>query len=655
VSGAGVWRAALLGLAALVAGCGVLPFGPSGGGTTPRVRTAFIQPSEPLAFAVGTPVAGAASAFPEPPARNLAEIAQRYKLPCGTRVETPAAAPEPQAVGARREFQIFDFPRHRYVSRPSTLRLATSRTYWYVQDGINLDANALAATARVFEDQILPTTRRYFGEEPPVGPDGDARITVWIGPIPGAGGYFGLNDLFPRVVAPTSNERKIIYLSSSGPAPNTPEFFGELAHEYQHLVLAAANPLLGLWAFEGFSELAMKLNGYAPFPPPEQYADQPDLNLTGWAAEPSLALGHYAAAYLFLSYLGQRLGGYEAMREILRTPGAGAGIFNNYLQRSGRAERFNDLVMDWMVANYINTPGLDGNRYTYEAALKLPANDVVSQPASRPSTVQQFGVRYIDITTAGDLEVEFQGLPQVRLFPADPHSGRGVWWSNRGDQIDTTLTRSVDLSAVGRATLRFWTWYDLEQDLDYAYLAVSADDGCTWQTLATRNTVTANPGGNNLGNGFTGSSGGTQSPRWVEQTADLTPWAGKRILLRFESITDEGYNLNGFAVDDLSIPEINWSDGAETEGDWQARGFVRTGTILPQPFGVRLIRWARSGDTERPVAVEPITLDGNQFARLQISGMGRDASRLTLVVTGLNRETSEAAQFRYSVRPRAGQ
>ena len=37
------------------------------------------------------------------------------------------------------------------------------------------------------------------------------------------------------------------------------------------------------------------------------------------------------------------------------------------------------------------------------------------------------------------------------------------WWSNRGDSIDTRLTREFDLSGLTSATLRFSTWYEIEE------------------------------------------------------------------------------------------------------------------------------------------------------------------------------------------------
>jgi len=89
-----------------------------------------------------------------------------------------------------------------------------------------------------------------------------------------------------------------------------------------------------------------------------------------------------------------------------------------------------------------------------------------------------------------------------------------------------TLTREVDLTAVTKATLSFWSWYEVEPDFDYGYVSISTD-GTHWATLKTEATTTDDPNGNNLGNGMTGDSGNGKSPAWVKQTADLGAVCGE--------------------------------------------------------------------------------------------------------------------------------
>src|SRR5262249_36577409 len=141
---------------------------------------------------------------------------------------------------------------------------------------------------------------------------------------------------------------------------------------------------------------------------------------------------------------------------------------------------------------------------------------------------------------AGDYTLSVQGATSVKIANTDPHSGKFVWYSNRGDDSNMTLTRAFDLKGLSKATLSAWLWYDIEKDFDYAYVEVSTDNGATWDTLKNNDTTDTNPNGNNFGNAFT-----TRKSQWVEERFDLTPYAGKPILVRFEYITDDAFNATG--------------------------------------------------------------------------------------------------------------
>ncbi len=174
--------------------------------------------------------------------------------------------------------------------------------------------------------------------------------------------------------------------------------------------------------------------------------------------------------------------------------------------------------------------------------------------------MHQFAADYIEVKLpAGEATFTFDGADTVPLLANEPHSGRGQWWSARGDSIDTTLTRELDLTGLASATLRFWTWFDIERWFDYGYVEVSTDGGATWKALPGRHTTDDDPLRQAYGPGYTGKSGGGEEPEWVEESIDLTPFAGGRVLLRFEYVTDGGVNTPGWAIDDISVPELGLS------------------------------------------------------------------------------------------------
>jgi immune inhibitor A len=209
-----------------------------------------------------------------------------------------------------------------------------------------------------------------------------------------------------------------------------------------------------------------------------------------------------------------------------------------------------------------------------------------------------------------------------------------MWWSKRGDDSYSSLTREFDLSGLDSATLEFSTWYEIELNWDYAFVTVSTDNGETWNPLQGSLTTEDDPQGNNLGNGITGVSGspGVETDEgthgvWLEESMDLTPYAGQKIQLRFWMVHDAAYNAQGILIDNIRIPELNYQDGAEDpnpEG-WVAEGFVRTSGSLPQLWELRLI--TQEGRTTKVVPIEvdaqgraSFTLEGRTNAILMISG-----------------------------------
>lgn len=155
-----------------------------------------------------------------------------------------------------------------------------------------------------------------------------------------------------------------------------------------------------------------------------------------------------------------------------------------------------------------------------------------------------------------------------------PAAGSYEWWSGMGDNYQSTLTRSIDLTGVSSPALSFKAWYNIETDWDYAYVEVSDDGGTSWTALAGNITTTTNPNGQNTGNGITGSS-----RAWKDANFDLSPYAGKAIQLRFRYWTDGAVTGKGFAADEINVTSASTSifyDGAENgDNGWTASRFSR--------------------------------------------------------------------------------
>jgi immune inhibitor A len=146
----------------------------------------------------------------------------------------------------------------------------------------------------------------------------------------------------------------------------------------------------------------------------------------------------------------------------------------------------------------------------------------------------------------------------------EPYAGDYYYYSDQGNNIDHTMTRSVTLPA-GSPNLAAKVNYEIEEDWDYAYLTV---DGTPVETNLSTD---SDPNGQNDGHGITGSSDGN----WVDLTADLSEFAGQTVEIGFRYWTDPFTVGSGIMVDDIAISGQSL-DGGETDTGWTYDGFFRT-------------------------------------------------------------------------------
>ncbi len=629
--------AALLFLGLLLAACSKADVG---------VPTPTPPPATPTA--ISTSVAG----FPTsdqtpPPARDAMDLAHRLRgLPVGTPRDAPPRQ-EPLPVGDRQTFQVVSLPNTGEARRvpprsdavAATLRLVTPHAYLYYGDGLEVDEEKLEQAGQRFEE-VYAWISETFGHERSPGVDGDPHITVLIASLQNAGGYVSADDGYPRAASPLSNEREMVYLDASIALPADENYARVLGHELQHLVHYGSDPDEEMWVQEGLSETAETMGKDLNYLE-RGFLSDPDIQLNAWDPE-GFNAPHYGASGLFFRYLLERAGGPATIRDLVAEPGDGIAGIEAFLSRHLPGVSFVDLFADWAAANHLD---LDTGPYGYpDASVQAATSQSLSGPAEGEGSVHQFAADYIEVKPAGgDAVFTFDGAATVGVLPSAPHSGHGLWWSNRGDAIDTTLTRELDLRDLPSATLTSWTWYDIERWYDYGYVEVSTDGGDTWQVLSGRHTTEGDPLRLAYGPGYTGASGGGEEPAWVEESIDLTPFAGQRVLLRFEYVTDSGLNTSGWAIDDIAVPELGWVDDAESDGGWEAQGFRRLEGPLPQRFIVRVIE---IGNETR---VSDVPLDANNHAEIRLPGFGAGVTKAVILIAATTDGTTEPAPYRYSL------
>ena len=112
-----------------------------------------------------------------------------------------------------------------------------------------------------------------------------------------------------------------------------------------------------------------------------------------------------------------------------------------------------------------------------------------------------------------------------------PASGSKAWWTTSADDLNTTLTRSLDLSGVRSATVSAKAWYDIEAGYDYLYGEYSTD-GVNWTTVGTLSD--------------------TSNGRWTTLKYTI-PGGNADTMFRFRYQSDGGVHLAGAFIDDIVV------------------------------------------------------------------------------------------------------
>lgn len=574
---------------------------------------------------------------PEPPERDLAELAMRLRP--GTATPSTRAsgdAPADYREGDAQSFFVTDLVEGSVHSVTATLAVISEHALWYVDDTLDIDAEDLKAAAEAYEDNIYPVMAEAVGEIRSPGIDNDPRLTVLTTRLTGAAGYFGSQDEYPRQTHPFSNEREMVYMDGSLLDPKSRVYQSVLAHELQHAVHSNADAGEDAWVNEGMSEVAKGLAGFG-YDFVGFFLRKPQTQLDYWPDGLNSTPPHYGAATLFIAYLAEHYGGPEGLRALVHEPLDGVAGVEAYLATQGTT--FEEVFKDWVIANYLND---DQGPYGYGGEEhRVQKIEVMSRPGERSGVQPQLSARYVVARLEeGDATIRFDGETEVAQFGTSCRSGDRCWWSNRGDSIDTTLTREFDLTELSDATLQFWAWFEIEKGWDYAYVEVSTDGGETWEVLKGTHTSEENPVGNSYGPGFTGASDG-----WVQESIDLTPYVGHRVLVRFEYITDEGVYLDGLVLDDIEVPELAFADDAEADVGWEARGFVRSDNRLAQTYAVQVIERS-SGEEDR---VREMALDESNAGELVVESFGSDVANAVVVISPMTANTTQPARYTLTV------
>ena len=553
-------------------------------------------------------------------------------------------------IGSQQVFWVSNVDSNENSQIDTTLQYATDHVYFWIEDGVPFEFEALKSLVDTFENEIYPKNRQFFGSEWTPGVDGDPHLYIIFAQGLGGNlaGYFSSADEHHPLAHEYSNAHEAFVLNADNVDLESEFAYAVLAHEFQHMIHWFRDRNESSWVNEGFSELAVFLNGYE-VGSEYSYIINPDLQLNDWPDFSGGTAPHYGASFLFFTYFLDRFG-QQATQDIVIESMNGLNGVDEVLRKnnihdplSGEMITADDVFSDWVIASFVKDEAVADGRYTYKNYPGVPEAEATETIYACPTDfltrdVHQFGVDYIRINCEGQYTLRFEGSSLVDVIPVAPYSGEYYFWSNKGDEGDMTLTKSFDFTNhEGPLTLSFYTWFDLEEDYDYLYLEIS-EDGESWQILETPSGTVEDPSGNSYGWGYNGGTNG-----WIEESIDLSDFSGKEVQIRFEYVTDAAVHGEGMVIDDISIPEIGYfTDFEEGEDGWHGDGWLRMNNVIPQTYRISLITF---GDS---IEILPIPLQDDQSAEVNIN-IGDEIDNAVLVVSGTSRFSRQKAAYRINI------
>lgn len=138
-------------------------------------------------------------------------------------------------------------------------------------------------------------------------------------------------------------------------------------------------------------------------------------------------------------------------------------------------------------------------------------------------------------------------------------------------------------------------------------------------------------------------------PLWLAQRIDLTAYAGRPVVLRFETVTQPGRESGGLAIDDLAVAALGWADDGSGDG-WTLDGWVRTANAAPVAWSVQAVT---AGSQNRAPRVHPLVDPQDSAPEGDWTFTLAPGEIMLLAVAAISDETPLPAAYRLSVRPAA--
>lgn len=567
----------------------------------------------------------------------------------------PDELPEPDwEIGDRRVFYVIATDKAETLTVDAELIwLGENFAVWLDSDVRRPVSDSIRAGFADFDLRVIDLMRSIFGSEASPGVDNDPRLHALFTDKLALGvlGYFSSRDTVSPNVSPFSNGMELFMLNDVLLTASGERVVNTLSHEFQHMIHYNQDGNEGSNFDEGFSGFAEELTG-------KRFSDgtetafyrQPDTPLSWWKVSPSV-LASYGASYLFTKYVADQMGlgflkpwgeaqanQFDGLDEALQS--VGADISADELYASWLGENLRAAIAGASTTKVWR----DGESFGKSALRAVDVTELTCDAGTITEEVLSYGGRYFRLNRErgqAELTVSFGSeMPLFSMIGADETAA--FYASGTTNNSLLSMKRTFDLTKAGaQVALSFRIATDLETDFDYLYLLSSTDGEKSWTQLQLPGGSDQNLSGFNLGNGLTGSSGG-----WRDVSLDLSSFAGKQVVLRFDVITDqavtgEGVLLKDFRLSDAMGLSVSADDGWEMMG-WSRYESNRT----PVSFAFVSIE---SNPNEKDAAVETSFPESGVPITMHCNFNDASASFCGFALAGLNRQSRSPGQFTVQV------
>ncbi|MDY7095643.1 MAG: choice-of-anchor B family protein [Acidobacteriota bacterium] len=233
----------------------------------------------------------------------------------------------------------------------------------------------------------------------------------------------------------------------------------------------------------------------------------------------------------------------------------------------------NRIAQGLILESYVDTAATDGEERFYAVRARDGGNDAqednlvrLGAAATGPLADGLFGTG----AEVGDPNLSYNSTVSVGGGTAQEHIGwelsgarassgdRSFFSTYSNQQCTAVLTPPLTLTSGQISTLSFWTIFNVEYRWDGGVVQLSDDGGATWQTLGLTpdypTTFRASSDACGFEEGDPAFTGLDFS--WDEYVADLSPWQGMEVQIRWIFSTDGGLTEEGWYVDDITLEHV---------------------------------------------------------------------------------------------------